>query len=42
MDKNNVYKIILFLIALVALGLSIASLVKPCSSNFGDYSRDYK
>ena len=40
MDKNNVYKGILFLIALVALGLSIAGLVKPCSSNFGDSLSD--
>jgi len=37
LTKGKMVEWVVLLVALVALGLSIAAVAKPCSSNFGDY-----
>ena len=36
LSKGKMVEWVVLLVALVTLGLSIAALAKPCSSNFGD------
>ena len=42
LTKGKIVEYIVLLIALVALGLSIAAIAKPCSSNFTDRVRTRK
>ena len=37
LKKGKMVEWVVLLFALVALGLSIAAVAKPCKSNFGDY-----
>jgi len=37
LTKGKMVEWVVLLVALVALGLSIAAVAKPCSSNFGDF-----
>ena len=37
LTKGKIVEWVVLLVALVALGLSIAAVAKPCKSNFGDF-----
>ena len=40
LSKGKIVEWVVLLVALVALGLSIASVAKPCKSDFGDFLND--